>query len=88
MKWIPIFLLTMMIPSALAEPQANESYCIGVNPEHCPYAWTLDGNRWHFDGIPLGREETQEKRREGREEAPRDAREDSGGAKVPPESAN
>ncbi len=63
----------MAAPAAFAEPQAGESYCVGIEPEHCPYHWALDGNRWHYDGIPLGREESQEDRRrreDRREDAP------------------
>jgi len=66
-----VLVMTMAAPAAFAQPQANEGYCVGVNPENCPYHWALDGNRWYYDGIPLGREEPQERRREDREEAPR-----------------
>ncbi len=73
MKWFSMITLamTMAAPAAFAQPQAGESYCVGVNPENCPYSWALDGRRWYFDGIPLGREDPQEERRESGEEAPR-----------------
>jgi len=29
-------------------PAANESYCVGVAPEDCPYAWTLYNNIWYY----------------------------------------
>jgi hypothetical protein len=38
-----------MTCEASAQPAANESYCVGVNPENCPYAWTQEQGRWRFN---------------------------------------
>ncbi len=76
-----ILSMTMAMPTAFAQPQAGDSYCIGVNPENCPYPWALDDRRWYFDGIPLGID-PQEERGEGREDAPR-RQDDSAGPSMP-----
>lgn len=35
--------------SLRAQPAANEGYCVGINPENCPYTWTQENGRWRYN---------------------------------------
>jgi hypothetical protein len=32
-----------------AAPPAGSSYCVGVHPADCPYAWTFWEGRWVYN---------------------------------------
>lgn len=52
------------ISRAHGGPAANESYCVGVDPQDCPYDWTFNDGRWRYQGVPATTNEDEYVERE------------------------
>ena len=45
---IALALAALPISGGAFSPPAEASYCIGVEPAYCPYAWTYWEGRWVY----------------------------------------